>query len=366
MLAFIHQVMPTLDRVAPAGDQSRDSTAAFFDYHRNYLQELAQMYPGDVYAGRAKTLLAGSTVKSMGQGFMAAYDFLYDDSAVTAKPLGGNTRYYAKGIGQLYARSGWDKAATWVNLTAGPYTESHAHQDQGSMMIFKGGWLAYDSVIHSKSGLNQDVGSHGLVRINSSGGSAVTQVAGTTSKMVALHTGANWTYASADVTAAYGGKAAVQKVMRDIMFLAPNVVIVYDRVRSASGTTQTWQLPTPVMPAIAGNAATISNAGHTLKVTRVDPSAATTSVHSFASDGDFNGGYRLDEREAGGDIRYLHVLSLDGGASSVTASGANGVTVHFAAGGQATVTFVRDSAGATLVLNGVTTTLAAGVDTLAP
>ena len=45
MLSSMHQLVPTLDRVAPTGDLSRDSTAAFFDYHRNYLQELVQLYP---------------------------------------------------------------------------------------------------------------------------------------------------------------------------------------------------------------------------------------------------------------------------------------------------------------------------------
>jgi hypothetical protein len=34
MLTFMHQVVPTLDRFAPTGDQSRDSTASMFDYQR--------------------------------------------------------------------------------------------------------------------------------------------------------------------------------------------------------------------------------------------------------------------------------------------------------------------------------------------
>jgi hypothetical protein len=363
MIAFMHQTLPTLDRVAPAGDQSRDSTAAFFDYHRNYLQELVSMYPADAVAGRAKTLLAQSSVPAMSQSFMVAYDFLYDNTAIAARPLGGNTAYHAQGVGQLYMRSGWDKAATWVNLTAGPYTESHAHQDQGSIMIYKGGWLAYDSVVHSKSGLNQDTGSHGLVRIDSNG-TPVKQIASTISKLVALKKGAGFVYASADVKPAYGGNAAVQTLQRELVYLNPNVVIVYDRVKTASGTTQTWQLPAPVRPALSGNTATIANAGHNLKVTRIAPSAAAMSTYDFTSNSDFSGGFRLDERVAGGDIRYLHVLSVDGGATSATASGANGVTVNLAGGGHATVTFNRDAVGGSLTLNGVTTPLAAGVATL--
>ena len=88
---------------------------------------------------------------------MTAYDFLVREPDVAPTPLDGlGTSYYAPGIGELYARSGWDKHATWVNLIAGPYTQSHAHQDQGSMMIYKDGWLAYDANVDSHSGLRQE------------------------------------------------------------------------------------------------------------------------------------------------------------------------------------------------------------------
>jgi len=36
MASFIHQTMPTLDRIAPTGDHARDHTAPFFDYQRHY------------------------------------------------------------------------------------------------------------------------------------------------------------------------------------------------------------------------------------------------------------------------------------------------------------------------------------------
>ncbi|HEY5937902.1 MAG TPA: hypothetical protein VIU61_24805 [Kofleriaceae bacterium] len=365
MLAFMHQTLPALDRVAPTGDHSRDSTASFFDYHRNYLQHLIALMPTDSVSGRAKTLLADSSVPYMSSGFMVVYDFLYDRPDVTPRALSAlNTAYHAKGIGEVYARSSWADNATWVNLVAGPYTESHAHQDQGSIMIFKGEWLAYDSVIHSKSGLNQDTGSHGLVRIDS-GGSPVKQVATTTSRLLALKQGKGFLHVSADLTPAYNGNAAIQLVHREMVYLQPDVVVVFDRVRSTTSTTQTWQLPTPVAPSISGNTATINNGGHSLKVTRIAPSAATMSSYSFMSgSSDFTGGYRLDERVTGGDNRFLHVLSVDGGATSATATGTTsqpGVTVNLKGGGTAVVKFNRDTVGGTLTLNGVTTALVSGV-----
>jgi len=45
MFAFLHQIVPTLDKVAPTGDHARDSTAALFDYHRDYAQQLMQLFP---------------------------------------------------------------------------------------------------------------------------------------------------------------------------------------------------------------------------------------------------------------------------------------------------------------------------------
>jgi hypothetical protein len=366
LLSMLHQLVPTVDRFAPTGDQSRDSTASFFDYQRNYLQELIQQFPTDVLAQRAKTQLAASSLPQMGSSFMFAYDFLYDNASVTAKPLAGmNTSYYAKGIGELYARSGWDKHATWVNLIAGPYTESHAHQDQGSLMIYKDGWLAYDAVVDSKSGLTQATTAHGLVRI-SNGGTPVPQVASTTSVMNALHQGTGYTYASADLTPAYNNNSVVQKVQREMIYLQPDVVVVFDRVKTSSGTSQTWQLASPTAASISGALASVTNAGHTLKVQKI--SGGTMAVTPMTSvDPDFTGGYRLDETMAGGDNRYLHVLSVDGAVSSTVSAGDAthpGVTVHLANGHNATITFVRDTPGASLVLDGTTKSLSTGVDTL--
>ena len=364
MLAFIHQTMPTLDRVAPTGDHARDATAAFFDYHRDYFMELMAIFPSDHLARRAKSLLAASNVPAMTSSFMVSYDFLNDPTTISAMPLDGlGTAYHAKGIGELYARSGWDTGATWVNLIAGPYTESHAHQDQGSIMIYKGGWLAHDANVHSKSGLSQATTSHSLVRIDRNG-TPVRQIATTVSKLAALRKGTDYLYASADLTPAYNGNAAVQKVHRELVYLQPNVIVVFDRVQTAADTTQTWQLVAPVAPSISGATATIANAGHTLRVMRIGPSTAATSVYDCRANADLKGGYRLDERVAGGDRRYLHVLAVDGSVSSASASGETGVTLNLAGGGTVVVSFTRDTVGASLTRNGVTTALTAGVETL--
>jgi hypothetical protein len=361
--AFMHSVVPTLDRIAPTGDHSRDSTAAFFDYHRNYLQELVHLFPDDANAGRAQSLLAASSVPQMEHGFMHVYDFLYANTHVAAMPLADMpTAYHAPGIGQLYARSSWDKRATWVNLIAGAYDQSHAHQDQGALMIYKDGWLAYDVNVDSHSGLRQEAAAHGLVRIVNSG-ATIEQRTGTQSSLVALHRGSNWLHASADLTPAYKGSTVVTKVQRELVFIQPDIIVVYDRVTSKSGSEQIWQLVSPARPTISGARATIAASGHTLAVDRIAPATATSSVHDFSSESDFSGGFRLDTKLAGGDQRFLHVLSIDGAATSTTAE-TDGVTINLASGGTAVVRFNRDGVGGTLTIGGSTTTLGAGIDPL--
>ncbi len=275
MLEFMHQVLPTLDRVAPTGDQSRDSTASFFDYHRNYLQELVSLFPTDPVAPRIQALLAASSVPAMTQPFMYAYDFLYDNTtAVPATTLDGmGTAYYGAGTGQLYARSGWDTHATWIeSMNAGPYTESHAHQDQGALMIYKDGWLAYDPVIDSHSGLPQDVADHGTLRVGS-----LMQKSGTTSTLLALHQGTGYFHAAADLAPAYAA-SSVSKLQREIVYLEPDCVVIYDRATTTA--QQVWSLAFPAMPTINGATTTVTAAGHTLTVQRVSPAAGPTPARS--------------------------------------------------------------------------------------
>jgi hypothetical protein len=363
MRAFMHQVVPTLDRIAPTGDQPRDMTAEFFDYQRNYLQELISLYPHDAIAPRAKAMLDASNLPVMARGELLVYDFMYDNTAVVAKPLAGlGTSYYASGIGQVYSRSGWDKQATWINLTAGAYTQSHAHQDQGALLIYKEGWLSSDAVINSTNGIIQETGSHSLVRIDNLG-QPVRQMVGTESKVLGLHEGDGWLYASTDVTPAYKGNAAVGKVQREVVFLKPNVIVVYDRVATGAGTTQTWEMATPALPTVSGNNATISGA-HTMTVQRLAPANATTSVVDMSTVTGYRGGYRLESTATGGDVRFLHVLSIDGAAVSTSSPNDSTVTVVMN-GKTATIAFNRNAPGATLTYNGTVKTLGTTVDALA-
>jgi hypothetical protein len=270
--------------------------------------------------------------------------------------------YYAPGIGELYARSGWDKHATWINLIAGPYTQSHAHQDQGSLMIYKDGWLAYDAVIESHSGLPQETTAHSLVRIVDGSGKTVSQKSPTVSKLVALHRGTGFLHAAADLTPAYKGVALVQKVQREIVYIEPDAIVVYDRVATTGGS-QVFQLVSPARPATTGTRTTLTAGSHTLNVeSAILPGGTVPSVFDFTTDSDFSAGFRLDETSPAGDNRSLHVLWIGGAVGAVT-PGTNSVTLSV--GGQTVaVQFNRDTVGGTIAIGSQVTQLGATLDTL--
>ena len=86
------------------------------------------------------------------------------------------------------------------------------------------------------------------------------------------------------------GNPGVQS-KREIVFLKPDVVIVFDRVQYTPGTsTKTFQLPTPYLPSISGRTATVSNGISSLRLHAMAPAGATLSSVPYASiDADFTG-----------------------------------------------------------------------------
>lgn len=353
-------IVPTLDRFAPTGDQSRDSTASLFDYQRAYALELMALYPADAMSARAASLLAASSVPQMQNAFMLAYDFLYGPTMAPAA-LDLPLVRFAPGIGEIYARTSWQRTATWLNLIAGPYTQSHAHQDQGSLLLYKGTWLAYDAVIASKGGVAQsgslvgETGAHSLVRIDVAG-KTLGQRSGTSADVLALHAAPGLFFTAIDTTRTYAS-SAVTLVRRQVLWLQPDIVVIQDHVVTSATTSQTWQLAVPTAPVISDSAALVTTGGHTLRASRVSPTAGAWSIFDFRTNSDFTGGWRLDQLQPGGDRTYLTVLSIDGAATAAT-----GNDITMADGSKVTVTFA--DVGATVVRGSTTTVLTTGVDAL--
>jgi len=369
LLHILHTVVPTLDRIAPVGDHARDSTAALFDYHRDYVQLLAHMYQDDPAAPTARWWLQACSVPEMSQHFMAVWDFWYASTAPAAPEPELHSAYHATGTGQVYARSDWDPDATWVHLAAGPYSESHAHRDKGSVMFYRGEWLAYDQNILSHSGIRQEEEMHNLVRIVDAGETVPQREGADPADLLALAEGDGWLYAAVDVTPIYDDHPAVLRVEREMVFIKPDVLVVFDRVDTGGGSERVWQLNTPIQPMLAGPTATITGAAAALVVRRIEPDDASSSVFDWTADDDMNGGYRIDTAHASqdGSSRFLHVLSTDGAVMNATASHAGsqlGVELTLAGDGMARVRFESDAPGGELLLDGATLPLAPGVTAL--
>ncbi len=351
---FIHDIVPTLDRISPTGDHSRDSTALLFDYHREYLAILSQLYPTDVMSGVSKTLLAQSSVPRMGYGFEFWVDFLYDQGNLTAQPLSRlATARWSSGTGQFSMRSSWNTDATYANLICGPYTESHAHRDQGSFVFFKGNWLALDENIYSHSGIAADEVNHNLVRIEQNG-AVIKQVYNTSCSMLALADTPIYTYGLASVTPVYGSKSVVAKMEREFLLIKPSTLVVLDRVQTTgTGVRRVWTLNLPGLPTIAGDRFTAMSGNNQLDVVTLAPTGLTPLVVSWPSaNSDMSAGYRVDVADSTGDTSvFLNVLGADRAFSTAVrsdAAGQIGALITLANGSTATVRFSTAGTGGTL------------------
>lgn len=365
---FLHDITPTLDRLAPTGDHARDSTASLFDYHREYLMILARLHPEDAMAGVAKTLLAHSSTPQMANAFQAWIDFVYGLDDIAAQPL---TRLplarWSSGTGQFSMRSAWRTDAAYSNLICGPYTESHAHRDQGSFVFFKGDWLAYDANIDSRSGLLQAEAAHNLVRFERNG-SPVQQTPGRQCRMTALADRVHYSYARADATPLYTGRRPqdVSRAERELVFIRPATLVVIDRVQtSGSPTSRIWTVNLPALPSVTGaHLHMVTAQGHRLDVTRLVPAGLPWSVTPWPQlSTDLKGGYRAEATDSSGDTSlFLHVLGADGAfqqARVFDASGRTGVSISLVDGRVVALRFdnstpggridIRDAAGSMLL-----------------
>jgi hypothetical protein len=372
---MVHAILPTLDRLAPVGDHARESTAALFDYHRWYLLELGALYPDEPGALASRRLLADSTVPEMDQGFMAVHDLLYDPTGRPDASLDTlYPAYHGTGTGQVFLRSGWDAGATYLRLGVGPYTESHAHHDQGDLFVYRGGHLAYDANVDSHSGIHQEEEAHNLVRLEVDG-AVLRQVEGTTSVPLALHDDDTMTHVAADTAPAYDGAEGLSELVREVVWIKPGVVVVLDRVTLTGGSVRkVFQLSVPVSPSVADDRVTVDGDGATLDLLPIRPAGAVPDVMAWPDDDpDYLAGHRVEIVHAtAGASLLLHVLSLDGAVTAIQAvdeAEAVGVTLTLADGRTATVTFARTGTGGAVDLTGggapdCAATLEPGVATL--
>lgn len=349
--ALIHNMTPTLDRLAPTGDHARDSTAALFDYHRDYLQTLQTLFPSERLSAVAKSAIDGSSVPRVMQSFEYVHDFVYATPHITPRPLTElATAYHAPGTGQLSFRSSWTRDATFAAVQCGPYTESHAHHDQGSFVLFKNNWLVDDQNLRSRSGIEQGEEMHNMVRINE-GATVLPQREGRSCELLALSRAQGVTHVSMRTTALYNSPRVVRSE-REWVMLDPDAVVVFDRVETnGTNVTRTFQLQSAVAPTQSSSRWTFTQGSARLDAHVVSPASPMAGVTMYSGSNFPMGGARLEVRDgaASNTSAFLVVLSAQGAVATVARAdmGADiGANITFADGRSATVRFSPTTPGA--------------------
>ncbi|MGN7830789.1 hypothetical protein ACTJI2_04150 [Pseudoxanthomonas sp. 22568] len=299
---WAHATVPTMDRFAPIGDQARNSVPELYDYHRRLVLEARQLATTAEASNVATWWLRNISVAQMTSGFNYRYDLLPAGST----PVQPSTLvYHARGVGHLFARTGWDRSAMWVAIVAGPYNESHAHQDQGSFTLFAGDWLAVTANIWSHSGINQGTDVHNIVRF-ARNGTVVRQCESTTrASTLSVNPGSGGSFtANANLTPAFCDNTAVTSWQRQFTF-ANRRLTVRDQFAVTSGTTATFQVNVPVAPTLVNSREAVAGR---LRVRVLEPANAT--INSNFSSGKYvedGARYRIDV--TGGTSGYVVELS---------------------------------------------------------
>lgn len=309
---WIHATVPTLDRVAPIGDQARVSEPVIYDYHRDLMLEARAMSTNAGARDDAAWWLHSISDQTMESGFNYRHNLLPNGTGGTPP---ASLTYYASGTGQMFTRTGWDTGAMWLQFSAGPYVQSHAHQNQGSFTLFEGDWLAATENMWTHSGIQQVTNVHNLVRFIHNG-ITVPQHEGTMSSMQVVPGAGGDVHVVANLTPAYAGDAAVQSWQRTLDF-AHRTLSVHDQFSLGANSSAVFQINVPVQPVIVGRSATAGN----LHVRVISPANATLSAlnwttQSVPGDETYYSGWRIDV--SGGSTEYLVELS---GRDLIFASG---------------------------------------------
>ncbi len=320
---WVHATVPTLDRFAPIGDQSRNSVPELYDYHRRLMLEARMLSHDPKAQALAGWWLQHISVPSMRSGFNSRYDLLPVPASNTAPTA---LYYHAIGTGHLFARSGWDRDAMWLAFVAGPYNESHAHQEQGGFTLFAHDWLTVTNNIWSHSGIHQGSELHNVLRFErdaplvrpcrstEAAPRVVPQCAPSQSRMTVAAAADGALTVDADLSGAYAGNPAVREWTRKLVF-GQRKLRIEDHFDIAPGTRAIFQLQLPVEPTLmqpTGNTHSIVGAqavGGRLRVRVIEPVDAKLAVidlHALDTK-EFQQGWRLDI--IGGSDRY--VIELD-------------------------------------------------------
>jgi hypothetical protein len=297
---WVHATVPTLDRFAPIGDQSRSSIPELYDYHRTLVLQARALSKDPRRQAMAAWWLHHIAIDRMSNGFNTSHDLLAAGDGKSAPPT--DLVHHATGTGHLFARTGWDRDALWLAFVAGPYNESHAAQEQGGFTLFHRDWLTVTENTWSHSGIQQGTETHNVLRFEAPTPIArqchapqnervVHQCVPTVSTMTVTPGADGALRVDADLTGAYSKDSAVKQWTRRLDFSATGLR-VEDRFRTTPGTRAIFQLQLPSEPRIEGREAVAGG----LRIRVISPADAQLSTLDWrtVNRDEFRSGWRLD------------------------------------------------------------------------
>jgi hypothetical protein len=146
-----------------------------------------------------------------------------------------------------------------------------------------------------------------------------------TGECLAFETRAAYDYVAGDATRAYN-RSQLTRFVRHMVFVKPDIVILYDVVETPAGRQPRWLLQTVRRPTEQGGLLVARNGGE-LRVRTLLPAGATTMIQQIPGMGRFNGQaddtpfFRTEiTAPAGTEHRFLHVMQItdEGSAQAVT------------------------------------------------
>ena len=232
-------------------------------------------------------------IEAQGLGYINRYDrwklIVYQDPSLAEQPpTGMPNSWWFEEIGTAYFRSGWDLSEYSTDVygvfRCEQLNAGHTNAHQNHFLIARGNdLLAIDSGVydggissHHRNYFERTIAHNTITVMNPSETtfSPYTNDGGqippsknqlptyygeasvppyTRGEIVAFDRAEQFSYAKGDATEAYGG-GKLDLFTREVVYLAPDIFIVFDRVRATSSAyTKKWLLHTIEEPAIVGD-----------------------------------------------------------------------------------------------------------------
>lgn len=302
--------------------------------------------------GQARLLSRVSNPDTFRQAIL--YFMLFDP----ARPAAADPRpalpsdYVAPGMNKIFSRSNWGNDAAWFHFSLSWNQIDHQHADGNHFEFYRRGeWLTKARIGYANigEGIASSEFRNTLALQNAKPaersdddwridlwkrGSQWNLVSTGDPTLLAHSTHADYVYASGDATNLYNAEreksTEIAHASRDIVWLKPDHIVIFDRADSPAARFKRWWLQLPTAPSISGNVAKASTAsGQQLHVQSLLPSGAklrsdngrSELIDNTTATDEIMKERLVVEAPSADKVRFLHVLQgADKGAAADAAT----------------------------------------------